>query len=175
MMLILYASCLTLSRIALGQGTVVAAELVIPAAVVVLGAEDRRRLLPSSVEQFQNVMLLHLRGLQKEPFIQNQEPGIGILHKRLPVVVLRPGNLQIQQQIRETDVSGFEALLAGFHAQSAGHIGLAAARGAGDKDVPELCNVFTGSQSFNQCPVQLPARGVINIGNNNPESFARSY
>ena len=47
----------------------------------------------------------------------------------------------------------------------AGHIGLAAASGAGNEDVPVLRNVFAGCQPLNQRSVQLPAGGVVNGGN----------
>ena len=148
-----------------GQGAVVSAKLVIPAAVVVLRAEDGGGLFPSGVEQFQNVMLLHLRGLQQEPFVQDQESWVCVFHERFSVVVLRSGNLQIQQKIREPDVFGLKALLAGFHAQGAGHISLSASCSAGNEDVPVLRNVFAGRQSLNHRPVQLPAGGVVNVGN----------
>lgn len=110
-------------------------------------------------------MLFRLRGLQKEPFVQDQQSGVSVLHQNLPVVVLRPGNLQIQKQIWEPDVLGLETLLTGFHAQRAGHISLAAASGTGNEDVPVLRNAFAGCQPLNQRPVQLPAGGVVNGGN----------
>ena len=46
---------------------VVATELVVPSAGIVLGAEDRGGFLPSSVEQFQDVMLFRFRRLQSPP------------------------------------------------------------------------------------------------------------
>ena len=149
----------------LGQGAVISTELVVPAAVVVLGAEDRGRRLSPGVEQFQDVMLFRLRGLQKEPFVQNQQSGVGVLRQNLSVVVLRPGNLQIQKQIREPDVLGLETLLTDLHAQRTGNIGLAAASGTGNEDVSVLRNVFAGCQPLNQRSVQLPAGGVVNGGN----------
>ena len=60
----------------LGQGAVISTELVVPTAVVVLGAEDRGRRLSPGVEQFQDVMLFRLRGLLLAPGENRHfEPG----------------------------------------------------------------------------------------------------
>lgn len=58
---------------------VIATELIVASAGFVLGAEDRGGFLPSSVEQFQDVMLFRFRRLQQEPFINDEQDGVGIL------------------------------------------------------------------------------------------------
>ena len=103
------------------------AELVVPSTIVVLKAENRRGLRPPDVQKLQNIMLLNLCRFQQESFIQNQQLGTHVFHLDLLVAVLHPGYLQLQRQIRQTDIFGFEALLTGFHAQGTGHMGLATA------------------------------------------------
>ena len=111
----------------LRQWAVIAAELVVPSTVVALRAENRRELLPPDVQKLQNIMLLYLCRFQQESFIQNQQLGTHVFHQDLLVAVLHLGHLQLQRQIRQTDIFGFEALLTGFHAQGTGHMRLATA------------------------------------------------
>ena len=114
------------------------------------------------MKQLQNVVLFLLRRLQQQPFVNNEQNWIGVLRQNLSEIILTTGNLQIQQKIRKPDILRLEPLLAGFHSQSAGHIGLAAAGCPGDEYVPVFGNVFAGGQAFNQRPVQLAAGGIVN-------------
>ena len=63
--------------------SLITAELVVPSTIVVLRAENRRGLLPTDVEKLQNIMLLYLCRLQKEPFVQNEKLGMGVFHQDL--------------------------------------------------------------------------------------------
>ena len=66
---------------------------------IVLGAEDRGGFLPSSVEQFQDVMLFRFRRLQQEPFINNEQDGVGILGLNLLVGAICTRQIKLQEHI----------------------------------------------------------------------------
>ena len=97
--------------------TVIAAELVVPATGIVLGAEDRRGFLPPSVQQFQDVMLLCLRRFQQEPFIIDEENRVGVLGLNLLVSAICPCQVEFEEHIRQTHILCLVALLACFHAE----------------------------------------------------------
>lgn len=61
-----------------GKRAVITAELVIPSTGVILRAEDRGRFLPTSVQQFKDVMLFRFGGFEQQPFIDDQENRGGI-------------------------------------------------------------------------------------------------
>ncbi len=62
-----------------------------------------------------------------EAIHQNQDNGIGILSHHLFVVAICPCHLQINKQIRQTDIFGIVILLTGFHAKGTGHVSFTAA------------------------------------------------
>ena len=77
---------------------IIATELVVPPAGIVLGAEDCGGFLQSSVEQFQNVMLFRFRWLQQEPFINDDRDG-GILGLNLLVGAICTRQIKLQEYI----------------------------------------------------------------------------
>ena len=129
---------------------------------MVLGAKNRRRLLASGMEQFQDVVLLCFRRFQQEPFVQDEQNRIRIFGKRLLVAVFGASHFQSQKQVRKTDIFRLEPLLARFHTKSADHVGLSTSCGTGDEDVPMLHNVLAGGQPLNHGPGQFPAGGIVN-------------
>lgn len=95
-------------------------------------------------------MLFCFCWLQQEPLIQNEQNRVRIFREHLLVFVFGASHFQLQQQVRETDIFRLETLLTRFHAQGAGHIGLAAPGGTGDENVPMLRNILAGGQPLNQ-------------------------
>lgn len=54
---------------------------------------------------------------------------------------------------------------AGCHAESTGKIRFSTACSTGNKDVPVLCDVVTGSKAEDVRLIQLSARMIIDVGN----------
>lgn len=100
---------------------VIATELVVPSAGIVLGAEDRGGFLPSSMEQFQDVMLFRFRRLQQEPFINDEQDGVGILGLNLLVGAICTRQIKLQEHIGQAHILCFIALFAGFHTYTVNH------------------------------------------------------
>ncbi len=154
-MLILYASCLMRSRIASERGTIITTKLIIPAIGIILGAEDGRGSPASPMEKLQNVMLFGFRGFQQEPFIDDQQDRVGIFPLDFLVCAIVTCHLQFQEQIRKPDIFRFVTLLTCFHPERTGQISLSTSGSPGDKEIPVLCDIFTGCKPLNQRTVQL--------------------
>jgi len=144
----------------IGKSALAAADLLIPFFLPELGAEDRGRSLPAFMDQLKQVPGLRLGELQEQPFIDDQQDRLCVFLEyggKVPVV---PGCLQVKEQVRKADILDRIELLAGFHAEGAGHVSLSASGCAGDEDVPVLCDVFTVRHALDQGFVDLPT-GVI--------------
>ena len=117
------------------------------------------------MEEFQNVMLLGFGGLQQEPFIDDQQNRVGIFPLDLLVCAIITCHLQFQKQIWKSDIFRLVTLLAGFHPECTGQIGLPTPGSTGDKEVPVLCDIFTGCKPFDQRTVQLAPGSIVDIAN----------
>lgn len=60
---------------------------------------------------------------------------------------------------------------AGCHAESTGQIRFSTACSAGNKDVPVLCDVVTGSKAEDVRLIQLSAGMIIDVGNGSIRLF----
>ena len=120
----------------IGKGAVVTAQLLIPAFLCELGAENGGRLSPPPLEQLKDISLFRFICLEQQPFVNNKQCWIGILTQRFEVGSILPGHIQINQHIRQADIFGFVVMLARFHAESTGHISFSAAGCPGDEDDP---------------------------------------
>lgn len=143
----------------------IAAELVVPSAGIVLGAEDCGGFLPSSVEQFQDVMLFRFRRLQQKPFINDEQDRVGIFGLNLLVGAICTHRLKIQEHVGQAHILCFITLFAGFHVESAGHVGLTAPGRTRNEQIPVLRDVLTGCETFNQAAIKLPTGSVVDISN----------
>ena len=97
----------------------------------------------------------------KEP--RNNQTGFGIFGLNLLVGTICTRQLKLQEHVGQAHILCFVTLLASFHAEGAGHVGLAAPRGTGDEQIAMLCDVFTGCKALNQTAIELPAGSVIDI------------
>ena len=109
-------------------------------------------------------MLFRLRWLQKEPFINDEEDGAGVPGLNFPVGAIGACHIELKEHIRQADILCPITLFAGLHAEGAGHVGLAASRGASDEQVPVFRDVLTGCQPFDQAAVEFPAGSIVNVG-----------
>ena len=117
------------------------------------------------MQQFQNVMLLCLCRLQQEPFINDEKNGVGVLCLNSLVGAICTCQIKLKKHIRQANVLRFVSLLAGFHTESAGHVGFAAPGSPSDEQVPMLRDVFASCQSFDQAAVEFPARSIVDVSN----------
>ena len=69
-------------------------------------------------------MLFRFRWLQQEPFINNEQDGVGIFGLNLLVGAICTRQLKLQEHVGQAHILCFVTLFAGFHAEGAGHIGL---------------------------------------------------
>ena len=83
---------------------VIAAKLAVPSVGIILGAEDCEGFFPSSVEQFQNIMLFCSRRLQQEPFINDEQDGVGILGLNLFVGAICTHQFKLQEHIGQAHI-----------------------------------------------------------------------
>lgn len=115
------------------------------------------------MQEFEDITLFCLRRLQQEPLIKDQYQGVGIFCHYLLISAVSPSQLQVDEQIGETDVSGIEVLLTGLHAERTSHVGLAAACCTGDEQVPVFSDIFAGGKTAYELLVLLAPGCVIDI------------
>ncbi len=87
------------------------------------------------MEQFKDIPLFRICWFQQKPFIQNQDNRIGILSHDFFVTAICPCHLQINKQIRKTDILGIEILLTSLHAKGTDHVSFTAACSTSDKKI----------------------------------------
>ena len=92
------------------------------------------------MKQFEDIPLFCIRRFQEKPLIQNQDNWICILRHDFFVVTICPCCLQINKQIRKTDILGIEILLTSLHTKGAGHVSFTTACSAGDKKIPVVAS-----------------------------------
>ena len=148
----------------IGKRTFAAADLLIPFFLPELGAEDRGRSLPTLMDQFKQVPGLRLSELQEQPFIDDQQDRLRVLLEDGGKVPIVPGCLQIKEQVRKADILDRIILLAGFHAEGAGHVSFTASSRTSDEDVPVLCDVLTVRHALDQRFVELPSGVIVDCG-----------
>lgn len=139
------------------------AQLLVPFRGRVLRAENRGRFPATPMQDFEDGLLFAFAGFQQQPFVDNQQRRFRVLQHRLREGPVFAGHLQFYQQIRQTYEFRVVELATRLVTESAGHEGLAAARGPGDEDVAAFANELAGSEPGNQIPVQFPARRVVDF------------
>ena len=75
--------------------------------------------------------------------------GLVYFFRREVSVVM--GSLQVKKQIRRSDILDRVVLLAGFHAEIAGHICFSAPGRAVEEDIPVVCDILTVRHAFDLC------------------------
>ena len=115
------------------------------------------------MKQFEDIPLFCIRRFQEKPLIQNQDNWICILRHDFFVVTICPCCLQINKQIRESDILGIEILLTSLHAKGTGHVCFTTACSTGDKKISVFRYIFASCKSVNEILVKLASGSVIDI------------
>lgn len=89
--------------------------------------------------------------------------GFTLFSLHLFICSVIAGHLQFQKMLRETDVFGFKALFACFHAKGTSHISFAAVGRTCEKDIPMLRDILTDCKTLDQHPVQLAIGCIVDI------------
>ena len=117
------------------------------------------------MEQFEDVLLFILCRFYKEPFIEDEEDGIGILGHHFAVGAVIPRSLKIDEQIRKPNILGIVVVFTCLHPERTSHVAFATACGSGDEDVPVIGDVLTSGKPLDQILVELAPGCIIDIRN----------
>ncbi len=146
------------------QRTVCSAKLIVPFGMPVLGAENRRRLFPSQMQQLENILLFIRCWFEQHPLINDEQNRICIFLDGFEIVAFISCDLKVYQQIRQTNIFRPVILFAGFHSEGTSHVSFAAAGCTCNEQITVFGNIFTGCKPFNERLVKLAA-GSIDYGN----------
>jgi len=114
------------------------AELITPARDIKLRAKYGGYLFVPGLNNLKQITGLHIHQRIEQPFVNDKQRIFFILSHDLANRATSPGDGKIHEQFRQTDVFYGEVIANRRHSQSAGEVGLAAARGAEQHDIVVL-------------------------------------
>ena len=165
MMLILYASCLMRSRIASERG---------------LSSPPSSSYQPLASHWEQKIVDDFLRLLWRSSRMSCCSDSVGFSRSHssmisrtgltyFPWTFLYVPSLRAISSSRsrfwKPDILCLVALLTCFHPERTGQISLSTSSSPGNKEIPVLCDIFTGCKPFNQGTVQLTPGSIVDITN----------